>query len=166
MHLSSFSSSFFLVCLFTLASPLFLTGRGSATNPYEDEAKRAVEAALGAGKEGGEDESSLRYRQAFEKASRERKPLLVWVGGVCPKCIQEMPWAVHVTLESFERDPSQRVVLGITDTSGTMRRVKTWTNHFPSSSEVRAALEPPIIRRTDPSPPYKPRYQEQCPPSG
>lgn len=155
------SNSFSLTCLSTLVSSLLLaSGVGLATNanPYEDEAKRALEQTLPIREK---DETSREYLDALKRAQEEDKPFLVWVGGVCLPCIKSMPWAIHLALDSFERDPSQRVVLGVRDARGVIRRVKTWANHFPSKEEVEEALQgPPQAKRSPPpSAPY-------CPPSG
>ncbi len=157
--LRSLSSSCSRICLSTLVSSLLLTGYGTARNPYEDEAKRALGQALVS--PARLDETSRVYHEALEKARREDKPFLVWVGGVCPPCVKSMPWAVHVVLDSLERDPSQRVVLGRSDAAGVMRRIKTWSNHFPSSEEVEAAL----VSRT-PAPRKESVPYQGCPPSG
>lgn len=117
---------------------------------YDKEARAALERAL------KKDEESQIYKEAYQRAVSERKPLLVWVGVRCLKCEKEMNWAVHVSLDVFQSESTARVVVGKFDGEG-ISRARTFYK-VPTSQEVLEALNGPPRAQQFYQPP-----QPQCP---
>lgn len=87
------------------------------------------------------DITKLTYKEARERAVREGKTLVCWVGGMrCPKCVADLTDMVHVCLDSFEGDSSPHVQVGV------YRDGQLWragTCHGPvSTTDIRYLAQP------------------------
>lgn len=58
------------------------------------------------------------YTEAGELAAKENRPLMVWIAYKCPSSANQLPGAVHVFLDRFQGDTTQRVVVGVPDGKG------------------------------------------------
>ena len=140
----------FLICHCLHSSFVF------AEDDYDKQAAEAFKRAL------LKDEESSVYKKAYQEALRTQKPLIIWIGTVCPKCEREMSWAIHVHLDVFLKESSYRVIIGRTE-GGKVLKVKEFYK-IPTAEEVKEALNPPVARAPSyPQYQWSPPIQQQCP---
>jgi hypothetical protein len=103
----------------------------------------AVVLALeGAPAQGAVDaDSRAGYDDAYRKAVREDRPLLIFVG----QPAREVPGCVSVHVEHYSRAHSPGVVIGMTDDDGDLARVADLEGN-PSDKEILAKADRPARR--------------------
>ena len=101
------------------------------------------------------------YRVQYEKAIKENKPLLIWVGETCPLCENNWPEFIHARLSEYtDGSKGPCVIVGKPDGMGGLNRVAT-INGIPTLPEVNAAVAThtataQVVQRFVPMPPPMP----------
>jgi hypothetical protein len=101
-------------------------------------------------------DSRAGYDDAYRKAVREDRPLLIFVG----QPARSVPGCVSVHVESYSRAHSPGVVIGLTDDDGDLARAADLEGN-PSDKEILAKADRPARRQTAPRTSYyaPPAYQ-------
>lgn len=101
------------------------------------------------------DRETTQYQKAYERALRENKPFLIWVGQVCLPCEQKWSDCIHARVKEYDgprgTEPGPCVIIGIPDGDG-FRRAGTLQG-CPTRADLDRLLNlpkqiaPPVIQQ-------------------